>query len=129
MSEQSVIRTLRSGNKSVRNLRGQGSSSRASSKSLRVSRIEAAARISDSEVEDGMEIETEHAVAYSHDNTAEPSMVIHSQLESPDITPRPPRASGSKIRSRTHPYSHPASRPIEEPTMLPPVTSTSDPEH
>ena len=85
--------------------------------------------ISDSEAEDIMEVETEHAIAYSHDNTAAPSVVRHGQLEGPDITLRPPQASESRIRSRTHLYSCPASRQIREPTMLPPVTPTSDPEH
>ena len=96
---------------------------------MRVSRIEAAARISDSEVEDIIEVEAEQAIAYSHDNTAELSVVIYRQLESLDTTPRPPRASGSRTQSRIHPYSHPASWQIEEPITLLPVTPTSDPEH
>ena len=113
----------------MRNLRGQGSASRAGSQSSRRSRLEEASKISDSETDDIMEIEREHAIAYSYDDATEPSVVIHRQLESPDTTPRAPQTSRPRTRTRVHPYSRPASRQIEEATTLPPVTPTSDPEH
>ena len=72
-----LTRTLHSGNKSLQNLKGQGSASRAGSQSSRVTYIEAASRVSDYESEDFMEIEGEDTIAYLHDDTAKPSVVIH----------------------------------------------------
>ena len=77
MSKQLLIQILCSGNKSVRNLKGQASTLKVSSQVSIVSCNEAAARISDSEAEDIMEVETEYTIAYIYDDTFEPSVVIY----------------------------------------------------